>query len=297
VVCIRELLSSGTTLLASENVPSPGLDAALLLAEASGLSREQLYTRSDCEVDEARRNRYFELLERRRRGECTAYILGRKEFWGLEFTVTPAVLVPRPETEILVEAALAILRSMPAMPNASALDLCTGSGAVAIALKHECPSLEVTAADISEEALEVARSNAQRLGCAVTFLRGDLFEALNRVHPQTGHDGARFCLITDNAPYVPPADMAGLPAEVRNEPRLALDGGPGGLALIRRIIAEAPLYLEAGGSPAYGCSLVLEGDPSQMETMAALMKNRGFGQLRQYRDLAGNNRVISGSLQ
>jgi len=286
---IKELLARGKRLLSSE--PSSSLDASLLLAEASGLSREQLYSRADFELNEAQCGRYFELIERRRKGECTAYILGRKEFWGMEFAVSPAVLVPRPDTETLVEAALLIVRSIPHSPLSSsgsplsALDLCTGSGAVAIALKHECPGLEVTAADISEEALEVARKNAELLGCGITFLRGDLFGAFT-----DNPDNPRFYLITANAPYVPSSRVAELPVEVKNEPRIALDGGDDGLALIRRVIAEAPQYLLAGGS------LALEADPSQMETIAGLMKKQGFAEPELYRDLAGKNRVIAAEI-
>ena len=257
------------------------LDAVLLLAEAAGLTKEQLYTHADNEITNAQEKRYCEFLDRRLKGECTAYILGRKEFWGLEFYVTPAVLVPRPETEILVEAAVtAVSAKLRRGTPRSALDLCTGSGAVAIALKHECPDLEVMASDISEEALLVARKNSECLGCAVSFFQGDLFD--------TVRDSRRFCLITANAPYIPAAAIESLPAEVRNEPRIALDGGEDGLDLIRRIITEAPQYLETGGA------LALEADPSQMETLALLMTTRGFSQLKQYRDLAGMNRVISG---
>jgi len=274
-------LSEGSSLLASKGIDTASLDAALLLAEAAGLSHEQLYTHADYLLDEEQCKLYFEFLARRQNGECTAYILGRKEFWGLDFAVTSAVLVPRPDTEILVEAALSLLR-----PPASVLDLCTGSGAVAIALKHQCPALDVWASDISEKALEIARDNAQRLGCAINFIQGDLFTALdNSAEPMQ-----RFRLISANAPYVESARIETLAAEVRQEPRLALDGGSDGLDIIRRIIREAPPYLEAGGV------LVLEADPSQMETIAMLMRERGFHEPELFRDLSGHNRVIAGSL-
>ena len=286
---IKDLLLRGKQLLAS--VPSCALDASLLLAKASGLSREQLYSRACSELDEAQCGYYFELIERRRKGECTAYILGHKEFWGLEFTVSPTVLVPRPDTEILVEAALLVIRSIPNSGSPlSVLDLCTGSGVVAIALKHDCPGLEVTATDISEEALGVARKNAELLGCEITFLRGDLFRACTDNPKAEDSSKRRFCLITANAPYIPSQCMEKLPIEVRNEPRIALDGGDDGLALIRRVIAEAPRYLQAGGS------LVLEADPSQMETIAGLMKDQGFTEPKLYQDLAGKNRVIAAEI-
>ncbi|MDR1143901.1 MAG: peptide chain release factor N(5)-glutamine methyltransferase [Spirochaetaceae bacterium] len=323
--CIKELLVRGTARLAQNGISSPALDAALLLAEVLGTSREKLYAASDAAVSEEQSRRYDEVLERRRGGECTAYILGRREFWGLDFIVSPAVLVPRPDTETLVEAALLEIRAMtrPAAAGRGAsgggasggadgvcslLDLCTGSGAVAIALKREAPEAEIWAADISAEALAVARLNARRLlsgagsaGAAdadntvitggepdagsagsVVFVRGDLFAALPGSAP-------RFALITANAPYIPSGGIPRLAPEVRREPPLALDGGADGLDLIRRIIVEAPSRLKPGGR------LLLEADPSQMETIARLMKERGFRETELFRDLAGLERVIAGS--
>jgi len=274
-------LSEGTGLLAEKGIATPALDAALLLAEVTGFSREKLYTHPDHQVSEEQSERYFEFLTRRQNGECTAYILGRKEFWGLDFSVTPAVLVPRPDTEILVETALSLL-----CPPAVVLDLCTGSGAVAIALKHQCPALDVWASDISQSALEIARGNAKRLGCPVNFVQGDLFTAL----PAGAETVRSFRLITANAPYIASAHIETLAVEVRQEPRLALDGGSDGLEIIRRIIREAPPHLEAGGF------LVLEADPSQMGTIALLMKERGFHKPELFPDLSGQNRVIAGSL-
>ena len=277
--CIDFLLTDGKRLLASKNIGSSALDAALLLAEVSVLSREKLITHNDHTLNEMQCRHYYDLLERRCRGESIAYIVGRKEFWGLEFSVSPAVLVPRPDTEILVEAALNVLGTGNGQRHFSLLDLCTGCGAVAIAIKHTCPDAEVWAADISEEALIVARKNAETLGCTIIFLQGDLYNALNQ--------GRRFFLITANAPYIPSANIDSLAAEVRNEPRLALDGGIDGLDIIRQIIAAAPQHLEAGGS------LVLEADPSQMEVIAALMKCSGFSEPVLHQDLGGNNRVIA----
>jgi release factor glutamine methyltransferase len=279
---IEELLSEGKRILASNNIDSPALDAALLLGKVLNLPREKLVTHNDQEATEAQCRYFFDLIKRRCDGECTAYILGKKEFWGLEFTVTPSVLVPRSDTEILVEAALSIIRSCTANLRFPILDLCTGSGAVAIALKHECPDLEVWAVDISEDAVAIARQNAERLGCTVAFLEGDLFNAIN--------NRQRFCIITANAPYIPSADIALLPPEVKHEPHLALDGGHDGLDIIRRIIMESPLYLETGGT------LILEADPSQMESIAALMKENSFSFPEFYKDLAGKNRVIASSI-
>jgi release factor glutamine methyltransferase len=308
VPCIKELLVRGTTLLAQNSINSPALDAALLLADTLNINREKLYTAANRDTSEEQSQRYTELLERRLGGECIAYILGRKEFWGLEFIVSPAVLVPRPDTEILVEAALAkirqrITRSAVSAASAGAgirsaedtarfslLDLCTGSGAVAIALKHEVTSAKVWASDISAEVLAIARRNAERLlaaapdSDAVIFIQGNLFAAL------PGPAAPRFAFITANAPYVPSGGIAHLAPELRREPLLALDGGADGLDLIRQIIAESPSYLEPGGW------LLLEADPSHMETITRLMKKRGFWKTERFRDLAGLERVIAGVL-
>jgi len=279
-------LSGGTGLLASKGIATSALDAALLLSEITGLSRERLYAHAEKEISGEQSAQYFELLERRQNGECTAYITGHKEFWGLNFYVTPAVLVPRPDTEILVEAALSVVRPLSA---ASVLDLCTGSGAVAIALKHESsgrygmPCLDVWAADISEEALQVARQNAENLGCTITFLQGDLFKPFKNAGEKSFH------LITANAPYIASGCMENLAAEVQREPRLALDGGSDGLDVIRRIVEEAPQYLEVGGA------LLLEADPSQMTVIASLMKDRGFYRIETHRDYSGQERVIAGT--
>ena len=281
---LKELLEHGKQFLGSS-----AIDAALLLAKASGLSREQLYSRPDYQLDQKQCTYYFELLERRHNGECIAYILGKKEFWGLELFIGPAVLVPRQDTETLVEAVIAILRSKPDC-NLPILDLCTGSGAVAIALKHEFPNRDVYASDISEKALQYARQNAGNLNCTINLFQSDLFEAFLSNKNSITHSSMRFSLICANAPYVPAKDIAGLPLEVQNEPRIALDGGSDGLEIIRRIINDAPLYLENGGS------LVLEADPSQMEAIAELMQKRGFNKAQVFCDLAGKNRIIAASI-
>jgi release factor glutamine methyltransferase len=271
-------LAEGRAVLAAAGIENPFFEASLLLSHALGVRREQLYLMEGGPVSTS--SRYAGFLERRASGECAAYILGRKEFRGLDFTVRPAVLVPRPDTETLVETAL----EAPDAPFL--LDLCTGSGAVAIALKHELPEMEVWAADISAPALDIARENARRLlgkDLSVRFYQGDLFAALPPSPP-------RFSVITANAPYIPSAAIAGLSPEVRREPRIALDGGEDGLDLIRRIIGDAPPYLMPGGI------LLLEADPSQMETITGLLEARGFTGVQIRKDLSGNDRVISGRL-
>jgi release factor glutamine methyltransferase len=283
---IREALAKGAARLRSAGVEGPGLDAALLLGFVLKTTREQLLLIDTDTLDNGVAAEFGRLLDRRIGGECVAYILGSKEFRGLDFVVSPDVLVPRPDTETLVEAALASL-SQTAGERPVLLDLCTGSGAVAIALKHEAPSLEVYATDISPKALAIARENASRLlredgqGGAVHFLAGDLFEPVPRIS---------FDLITANPPYVPSAALPGLPREVRFEPPLALDGGVDGLDLIRRIAEDAPAFLQSGGR------LLMEADPRQMPEIALILEKKGYRRLRLHRDLSGSNRVIEGTL-
>jgi release factor glutamine methyltransferase len=280
---IRELQTEGTALLKppcpSAFIDTPALDAALLLAETLHLRREDLFARANDEVAAPDCGKYRALLMRRRAGECIAYILGRKEFRGMEFTVNPRVLVPRPDTETLFEAALEYIAKNDSL---SALDLCTGSGALAISLKKERPSLSVTASDISAEALETAALNARRLlgESEVSLVHGDLFENLSD----------RYSIIVSNPPYIPSSELPYLAPEVQLEPALALDGGEDGLALIRRIVAEAPDHLPPGGV------LLLEAGPTQMPQIKALMEEHGFIGVRLHKDLSGNDRVISAML-
>jgi release factor glutamine methyltransferase len=287
---IAEALVRGKHLLSSNRIDTSGLDASLLLAKTLRLSREKLILRGPDSLPERENLSIFQLRTRRLAGECTAYILGRKEFRGLDFFVSPVVLVPRPDTETLVEAALEAINAAP--PSPVLLDMCTGSGAVAVALKNERPELEVFASDISGEALETARLNAARLlgvggllgqdlPPAVTFIRSDLFDRIPR----------RFHFITANPPYVKTGDMAGLSPEIRAEPRLALDGGEDGLDIIRLLIGRAPDYLFPGGA------LLLEADPRQMPRIASLFEHQGFLDIQTHRDLSGAERVIGGRLR
>jgi release factor glutamine methyltransferase len=283
---IREALAKGATRLRSAGVEGSGLDAALLLGFVLKTTREKLLLIDTESLDNDAAAEFGRLLDRRIGGECVAYILGSREFRGLDFLVSPDVLVPRPDTETLVEAALAAL---PQTPGPVLLDLCTGSGAVAIALKHEAPSLEVYAMDISPRALAIARKNASRLlqedgrplDGAVHFLEGDLFKPVPRI---------RFDLITANPPYVSSAAIPGLPREVRFEPLLALDGGTDGLDLIRRIAEDAPAFLRSGGR------LLMEADTGQMPEIVRILEKKGYRHIRLHRDLSGSDRVIEGTL-
>jgi len=283
---IQRILAEGKKLLeapcTSACIDTPALDAALLLAEILKTSREELIAHADGELDRRIYDTYQALLERRRSGECIAYILGRKEFCGLEFAVNPKVLVPQPDTETLFEAAMEYINTY-AEEGLSVLDLCTGSGALAISLKKRNPFLSVTASDISSEALETAALNAKRLlsgELAVNFIHSDIFINI----PD------RFDIIVSNPPYVPTGEISNLAPEVQREPRLALDGGEDGLALIRLIVAGAPFHLLPGGV------LLIEADPGQMKRIRDLLANNGFARVRLHGDLSGRDRVISAGL-
>jgi release factor glutamine methyltransferase len=275
---IRETLTEASARLSAAGIDTPSLDASLLLAETLGANRTGLILACNEPLSGEGYRRFGQLLDRRLSGEPVAYILGRKEFRGLDFKVSPAVLIPRPDTETLVEAALKTVSD-------TVLDLCTGSGAVAIALKHERPALAVSASDISPEALEVARQNTVNAE-PVTFIESDLFAAFPTL-PQ-GAAPRRFGMIVSNPPYVPSAVIPTLSREVRSEPRLALDGGNDGLDLIRRIISEAREFLVPGGL------LLLEADPGQMETIGSILAVQGYTGIQTFRDLSQRSRVIGG---
>jgi release factor glutamine methyltransferase len=285
---IREAITQSAAFLKSAGIETPSLDASLLLAHALNTGREALAAKGTEELSEEALGALRAFIDRRVNGECVAYITGKKEFFALEFMVNSHVLVPRPDTETLVEAAIAIINEQEAgfiiaANTIRVLDLCTGSGAVAVSLKHEMPQLEVYAADISAEALQIAKTNAQRLlsGAQIHFYHGDLYDAL----PPSA---SSFDLIVSNPPYVPSDEIKTLSAEVQNEPRLALDGGKDGLKIIRRIIDGAHGNLKRGGM------LLLEAAPYQMEKIAGLLENRGFRDIKLYKDMSGQKRIIGG---
>ena len=276
---VREALAQGGTDLKFTGIDTPGLDASLLLAFVLKTNRTSLLAAGTETLSVKACKTYCELIERRCNGECVAYIIGKKEFRGLEFEVNPSVLVPRPDTETLVEAALKQLKDN--QKEVCVLDLCTGSGAVAISLKSEMPELEIHATDISAEALETAKRNAIRLlpNSKIQFYQGDLYKALPDL---------KFNLIVSNPPYIPSHEINTLSAEVQNEPRIALDGGGDGLVIIKRIIDGAPGYLQNNGI------LLMEADPRQMKDISMMLEKRGFKDIQLYKDLADSQRVIGG---
>ena len=250
----------------------PLREARRLLRHVLGLEHAELEAHPEREVSPVDTARFRDRVARRAAGEPIAYLTGSREFYGLEFHVTPAVLIPREETELLVELALA-------RPARRILDLGTGSGCLAVAVAKHRPQAQVTAVDASAAALEVARENAARHGVTVHFLRGDWFAPLA---------GERFDLILANPPYVAEGDPHLAQGDVRCEPRTALAAGPEGLDDIRRIVAAAPAHLEAGGG------LFFEHGYDQAAAAAALLAQAGFTELAQHRDLAGILRVCGG---
>jgi release factor glutamine methyltransferase len=261
---------------------SPRLDAEVLLASALDSDRVRLVIESERVLEANELSLYRSLIERRRRGEPVAYILGRREFYGLDLVVDSRALVPRPDSEILVE--VAIERTRARSQYGRALDLCTGSGCVAIAFAKARPTWRVSGTDVSPEAVMLAAENVRRHGVAhsVATLAGDLFEPVA---------GERFELVTANPPYVPSAEIAGLAADIRDfEPHQALVGGPDGLDLVRAVIAAAPEHLVPGGV------LALEVGFDQAERVTALFEQAGFGNLSRRRDYGGHERVVSGQL-
>ncbi|MCS7173758.1 MAG: peptide chain release factor N(5)-glutamine methyltransferase [Armatimonadetes bacterium] len=280
---LREAYLLGREHLRACGVESPELEAEVLLRHAAGLDRAGLYLRWTQAPSLAVWTRYVRLLEARGAGTPTAYLLGEREFYGLAFLVDERVLVPRPETELLVDLALEAIRHH---PEPVVVEVGTGSGAVAVALAVHHRRAMVYATDISSEALEVAHENARRHGVLdrVRFLQGD---ALQPVAAQ----GVRAHAVVSNPPYVPPQAMEELPPEVRAEPTLAvLAPGPTGTELHARIIASAPPVLLPGGL------LALEVSPKwdQPARVTRMMREAGFGEVRVERDLAGLARVVAG---
>jgi release factor glutamine methyltransferase len=278
---VASVLRFATQHFQSRGIEAARLEAELLLGELLGLDRVGLVVHSMRPLSESELSSYRELLKRRRSGEPVAYILGRREFFGLSFSVDRHVLVPRPETELLVEEAL--LRTKHRELSGRALDLCTGSGCVAISFAKARPTWQTFATDLSEEALGVARKNALDLGVVwnLSFHQGDLLEACGRA--------SRFELIVCNPPYIPNAELDTLAPEVRDhEPRMALDGGADGLDFYKRLVKEAPSHLVPGGV------LAVEIGADQGGAVMGLFRAHGFTETTLRQDFAGNDRVISG---
>lgn len=280
---IGRLLKWTTDYLTQQGADSPRLDAELLLAEALGCPRIQLYARFGEEPAEAPRARFRQLVRQRAEGAPVAYLLGRREFFSLSFRVTPEVLIPRPETELVVVQALDLLKQRPAGATPPRVaDVGTGSGAIAVCLARHHPEVRVTAVDVSPAALAVARENAKAHGVAerVELLESDLLAGLP--------SDARFDLVVSNPPYVRSAEWAALARDVRDyEPRGALEAGPEGTEVIARLLPQAAERLRPGGYVLVEISPMLEG------AVRALVASDGRYELRPtVKDLAQRARVI-----
>lgn len=264
----------------TRGIENPRLDAEVLVAFALGIDRTRVIIESMRPLEPAELGLLRDLVKRRRSREPIAYLRGMREFYGRPFLVDSRVLIPRPDTEALVDVALA--RTSHVSLSMRMLDLCTGSGCVAITIARQRPTAKVVASDVSAEALVVARENAYRLGAYnVAFVESDLFASVP--------SGPRFDIVTANPPYVPTGDIAGLMADVRDfEPRGALDGGEDGLDLVRRIVAEAPAFLVPGGV------LALEIGAGESGATRALLEARGFSDVMVERDYGKIERVVSG---
>ncbi|MCA9633798.1 MAG: peptide chain release factor N(5)-glutamine methyltransferase [Myxococcales bacterium] len=266
---------------AKRGLSAPRLDAELLLGECLSLSRVQLITDSARPLSTEELATYRGLIKRRRASEPIAYILGEREFWGLKFRTDSRALIPRPDTETLVEVALERTRDIASF--GTALDLCTGSGCVAIAFHKERPTWRVVGSDLSDDALSLARENALRLGAVwgMCWQKSDLFMDVPR--------GRGFDLITANPPYIPSGEISTLDADIREfEPGMALDGGDDGMHFVRRIGEEARSYLKAGGV------LAMELHHDQAQRASELLESLGYAGVERRRDYGGHERVVSG---
>ncbi|ULQ59345.1 peptide chain release factor N(5)-glutamine methyltransferase [Brucepastera parasyntrophica] len=296
---IGGLIKKGSHIIGKTKPETALLDACLLLGTL--LSRDKAYLLSHREetvpVDAI--ELFYSAVRRRQNGEPVAYITGKKDFWRYSFRVTPAVLIPKPDTEILLERALCIINEQkakiennnPGFKNGfQVLDVCTGSGCIAVSLKAELPDIRVTATDISGEALLIAAQNAEEIlgsGHTVRFIQGDLRPGLPAAE---GKSGEKYMLVVSNPPYVPTETAASLLADGRNEPLLALDGGAEGLDLIRPLIDNAISVLEKKGR------ILVETGEYNADAAADYLQAKGFIEIAIHKDLSGQNRVIEGLL-
>jgi len=280
---ILEILQWTVDYFSQKGIENPRLTAEVLLAHLLQHDRMYLYVHYNQPLEQHEREQFKTLIRQRVQGVPTQYITGKQEFWSLEFQVEPGVLIPRPETEHLVEAAIQHAKSF-SQPRI--LDLGTGSGAIAISLQHELPDANVYAGDISGEAVAIAMKNADRLlqpHHRLSFAHGDLFAPFQDM---------TFDLIVSNPPYIAADEYAALAREIKeHEPKSALYAGEHGLDIYRRLIAEAPSYLAAEGV------VLVEIGYGQHDAVAALFQDRGFIMEETIQDYAGIERVIAARLR
>jgi len=281
---VQNALRDAMAQLKAANVPSYALAAELLLMHTLGRDRAWLYAHPEFQFDAAATKTYSGLLSQRATGIPTQYLTGKQEFWGLEFEVTPAVLIPRPETEHLIEVALDRIGNERKNGALRITDVGTGSGCIAIALASEFQRAEIFATDISSEALDVARRNAARHGFStrIHFAEANLLDAF-------ADEPQRFDLIVSNPPYISSADASMLQVEVRaHEPPVALIAGEDGLEIYKRLIRQAPAHLRPGGV------LILELGYNSLAPVRRFLESGNWADIRVANDLAHIPRVISG---
>ncbi len=273
----RDLLTQAASRLESADIlfcDTPLLDASVLLAFAADITKEKLLASYPEETTEGIRENFKKLMSKRLSGIPVSYITNKKEFYGRDFYVDKSVLIPRPDTEILVEKTLQIAEDKPLR----LLDLCTGSGCIAISLKLEAPRLDVTASDISQKALKTASDNAARLQADIKFKNSSLFDDLE----------GNFDIIATNPPYLTSDEINSIFSKGWSEPVLALEGGEDGLDFIRIIVKSALDYLNDNGY------LLIESGEQQTEVIASMLSEKGYSDIEITEDLAGRKRVTSG---
>lgn len=282
---LKQLYKVGTVKLAEEGIEEFSLDAWYLLEYVTGVSKAMYFAEPERAVSEENADRYIDCIRRRAAHIPLQHITGEQEFMGYPFYVNEHVLIPRQDTEILVEEAIQVMR-----PKMKVLDMCTGSGCIVLSILKMCrekyymTDLQGIGADVSEEALKVARENGRRLGVPVTWIQSDLFAKIP--------EEEKYDVIVSNPPYIETAVIDTLQEEVRlHDPYIALDGKEDGLYFYRRIISEAGKYLKPQGK------LMFEIGCDQAEAVEELMKNAGYEQITVKKDLAGLDRVVYGTLQ
>lgn len=287
MITLQAMWRQGADFLHRAGIESAVLDAEVLLRYILGLSREEFYRDLTVLWPQEIQPDWEKILNRRAQGTPVAYLIGEKEFFGLSLKVTSAVLVPRPETEILVERVLELFQKKVLPPNARILDIGTGSGAIAIALAKNLPLVQITATDISVQALQVARKNAiyHKVQQRIQFCVGDLWP-WPKYDQKPRFDLAGFHLIVSNPPYIPSKEMEQLAPEVHHEPILALDGGPDGLAIYRRLASGLKEYLLPDGW------VLLEVGADQADSVSRLLTSVGLSVLPPVLDLASCPRVV-----
>lgn len=284
---LRDALKRGRELLMEKKIESAFLDAEVILAHVISKNREFIFSHPEYELSEDELNNFFKKISLRERHYPVAYITNSKEFYSLDFFVKEGVLIPRPETEYLVEEAINIVRTNYGKDSLVKIaDLCTGSGAIAISIAYNLKNVFCYASDITELSLEVARENAKRHNVEdrVVFLKGDLWE------PYFENNVFDLDIVVSNPPYIPEKELNCLPLDVKYEPGIALNGGPDGLYFYRKIIEGSRNFLKPGGF------IIFEIGGKQAYEVMKIFKSKGMENLRVKKDLAGLDRVIIASL-